>query len=121
MQMTTLHSKHNYSLKGYGSNYFLINEEKITTNIILFSHSFQRWSGEFEDLFSIIKKCSDLEDALLLIGTGKNQLMPDPELIKKFKNELDISVEIMATGAACRTYTVLLAENRNVIAALTLI
>ena len=43
------------------------------------------------------------------------------EKIKKFRLEKGISLEIMTTGAACRTYNVLLSEGRKVAAALVVI
>jgi uncharacterized protein len=54
---------------------------------------------------------------LLLIGTGPDLKPLRPEL-KRALREAGISVEIMSTGAAVRTYNVLLAEDRVVSAAL---
>lgn len=54
---------------------------------------------------------------LLLIGTGPDLRPLRPEL-KRALREAGISVEIMSTGAAVRTYNVLLAEDRVVSAAL---
>ena len=47
----------------------------------------------------------------LLLGTGVQRLNPRPELAQAFV-EADIGLEIMDTGAACRTYNVLLDEAR---------
>ena len=41
--------------------------------------------------------------------------------IQQYFTKKHIGVEIMTTGAACRTYNVLLAEGRNVAAALVLV
>jgi uncharacterized protein len=54
---------------------------------------------------------------LLLLGTGEKQVFPQPKLFADIY-KLGIGIEIMTTAAACRTYNVLLAEDRNVIAAL---
>lgn len=53
----------------------------------------------------------------LLLGTGRTQVFPGPELRAAFASA-GIGLEPMSTGAACRTYNVLLAEGRPVAAAL---
>lgn len=47
----------------------------------------------------------------LLLGTGEQQAFPGEELRALF-DRLGIVVEAMNTGAACRTYNLLLAEKR---------
>jgi len=54
---------------------------------------------------------------LLLLGTGRRQQMPDAEVRRAFA-EAGVALEAMDTGAACRTYNVLLAEGRPAAAAL---
>ena len=59
------------------------------------------------------------KDALgvLLLGTGQRQVFPDSDVREAFA-AAGIALEAMDTGAACRTYNVLLAEGRPVGAAL---
>jgi uncharacterized protein len=54
---------------------------------------------------------------VLLIGTGAEFRLPSPSLRAGLR-EVGIRIEPMDTGAACRTYNVLLAEGRPVGAAL---
>jgi uncharacterized protein len=54
---------------------------------------------------------------LLLFGTGRRQQMPGAEVRRAF-DAAGIALEAMDTGAACRTYNVLLGEGRPVGAAL---
>jgi uncharacterized protein len=54
---------------------------------------------------------------LLLLGTGRGQQLPGSEVRRAF-DAAGIALEAMDTGAACRTYNVLLAEGRPVGAAL---
>ena len=54
---------------------------------------------------------------VLLLGTGEAQIFPSPELSKAFADK-GLGLEAMSTGAAARTYNVLLAEKRHVAAAL---
>ncbi|MEL6374227.1 MAG: MTH938/NDUFAF3 family protein [Pseudomonadota bacterium] len=58
-------------------------------------------------------------DALgfLLLGTGARQVFPSPALRALFNN-LNLGLDTMDTGAAARTYNILLGEGRPVGAAL---
>lgn len=47
----------------------------------------------------------------LLLGTGATQIFPDPALRAAFA-AAGLGLEAMDTGAACRTYNVLLGEER---------
>lgn len=53
----------------------------------------------------------------LLLGTGRRQVFPSLAIRRAF-SELRMGLDPMDTGAACRTYNVLLAEGRPVAAAL---
>jgi uncharacterized protein len=55
--------------------------------------------------------------AVLLLGTGTQQVFPNAAITKAFA-EAGIGLEPMSTGAAARTYSILLAEKRSVAAAL---
>lgn len=60
-----------------------------------------------------------LEPELVLIGTGARQIFPAAEFGAKFL-QAGIGFEVMDTGAACRTFNVLVAEQRRVVALLLL-
>ncbi len=53
----------------------------------------------------------------VLLGTGDTQVFPSGEIRRAFV-EAGIGLEPMATGAAVRTYNVLLQEGRDVVCAL---
>jgi uncharacterized protein len=53
----------------------------------------------------------------LLLGTGRTQIFPPADVRQAF-NEAHIGLDVMDTGAAARTYNILLAEQRPVAAAL---
>lgn len=57
----------------------------------------------------------DLE--VVILGTGARQRMPPPELFAAFAARR-IGFEVMDTGAACRTFNLLLSEARAVAVAL---
>ena len=56
---------------------------------------------------------------ILVLGTGDRHLFPKPEIMAVLSQQR-IGFEVMTTAAACRTYNVLVAENRRVVAALFL-
>jgi len=53
----------------------------------------------------------------VLLGTGVNQVWPRPEIYAAFAKS-GIGLEPMSTGAAARTYNILIAEKRRIAAAL---
>lgn len=58
-----------------------------------------------------------LQPEVLLLGTGAQQRFPHPSLYRAL-TDAGISLECMDTPAACRTYNILVAEDRKVIAAI---
>jgi len=59
----------------------------------------------------------DLEPEVILIGTGDKQVfLPPATQVHFFRRNLGF--EVMTTDAACRTFNVLAAEGRHVVAAL---
>ena len=60
-----------------------------------------------------------LQPELVLLGTGSRQRFPKPALLRPLMARR-IGIETMNTAAACRTYNVLLSEDRAVVAALLL-
>ncbi len=54
---------------------------------------------------------------MLLVGTGREVVFLPPALSQRSR-EAGIGVDVMQTGAAARTYNIMLAENRPVAAAL---
>jgi uncharacterized protein len=54
---------------------------------------------------------------IVLLGTGLAQRFPHPRLTAALANAR-VGVEVMDTRAACRTFNILIAEDRRVVAAL---
>lgn len=57
------------------------------------------------------------EPEVVLLGTGPRQSFPSPEFGAAFLRA-GVGLEVMDTGAACRTFNVLVAEQRRVVALL---
>ena len=121
MDITPLIPQGKQIITGYGDGQFRINGIVHKTSVLIFPGKTMLWSIAanaaitLESLAPIIAAADDVE--LLLIGCGKNQSILPPKIRNALK-EAGIGLEIMDTGAACRTYNILLAEGRRVAAAL---
>lgn len=62
---------------------------------------------------------AELRPELVLVGTGARQRLLHPRLTAALSARR-IGVDLMDTGAACRTYNILMSEGRGVLAALLL-
>jgi uncharacterized protein len=71
-----------------------------------------------DDLIAIdVSRILALEPELVLLGTGARQIFPAPSFGAQFLRA-GIGFEVMDTGAACRTFNVLVGEQRRVAALL---
>ncbi len=61
----------------------------------------------------------DYKPEIVLLGTGAIQRFPHPRLTAALSSA-HVGVEVMDTGAACRTFNILVAEERRVAAALVM-
>lgn len=66
------------------------------------------------------ERVAALEPEIVLLGTGARLHFPPAPLFHLLVRQ-GIGFEVMDTGAACRTYNVLMAEGRRVVAALLMI
>ncbi len=56
---------------------------------------------------------------IVILGTGARQQFPDPSLLQPLY-AARVGLEVMDTPAACRTYNILIAEDRRIMAAMWL-
>jgi len=63
------------------------------------------------------EELAELAPELVIFGSGARLRFPSPALMRALMSRR-IGLETMDTAAACRTYNVLLAEGRSVVAAL---
>lgn len=121
MDITPLIPKGVNIIQGYGENGFTVSNKAIQNNIIILPQTVLNWNVkdinalEAQDFSDILKYQKNIE--LLLIGTGQKLIWLNKEIREYFKNH-QISIDVMNTGAACRTYNVLISEGRKVAAAL---
>lgn len=60
-----------------------------------------------------------MKPEIIILGTGQKQRFPPPEILRRLAKE-QIGYEIMDTQAACRTFNILMAEDRTVVAGMFL-
>ncbi len=108
------------TIAGHGVGYVQVNQQRIETPLIVSPETLiSPWavnnveSLTFDDFAELIA----LKPALVVLGSGSKFRFPNPRLMAAF-SQARIGFEVMDTGAACRTYNVLMSEGRNVIAAL---
>jgi len=121
MKMEPVVTGYNTAISAYGAGGFTVAGERYAGSILLMPESVAAWTiTDFngltvESLDAIAEHSDDIE--ILIVGTGDRPALLPPALREHFKAR-GVSIEAMATGPACRTYNVLLAEHRLVAAAL---
>lgn len=108
------------TIHSYQSGKIKINDDYYESSLIITPEKLiQNWQPQqITDLTS--KHCQEivaLNPELILIGTGEELIFPESSIVKPIVLA-KIGVEFMTTAAACRTYNVLMAEGRNLAAAL---
>ena len=108
------------TITGYGDGYIEINKIPYSHAVLLSSDGeILEWAVKsFEELSPAdFTQMATLKPELIIIGTGKRQRFPKPELLKTLI-EARIGFEVMDSQAACRTYNILVGEGRQVLLAL---
>ena len=109
-----------YQIRAYDPGAITINETVYRSSLIISPNELiTNWVPESlaaltDEHFAPILA---LQPEIVIIGTGLHFTMPPPQQLAPLYLE-KYGVECMDTGAACRTYTVLASEGRNVVAAL---
>ena len=110
---------HLHTFTGYGVGYVMVNGTRHERSLIVLPERIEPWpAAGFESLaeehFALI---AALKPEIVLLGTGARLRFPHPRLTGAL-TRARIGLEVMDVQAACRTYNILMAEERNVAAAL---
>lgn len=108
-----------YQIKKVDTNSITINDKTYSNSLIIMPEYLTDWEpSNFEDLklahFEIL---ANLDADVIVLGTGQTIHFPSVELLSPLIKK-GIGIEVMDTAAACRTYTILASEDRNVAAGL---
>jgi uncharacterized protein len=107
-------------VRAYGGGELRVNDEVYRSAIIV-SASAIRAAPDIHGMEDIARldpsRILEFAPELVLLGTGQRQIFPAATLRAQFLSA-GIGFEVMDTGAACRTFNVLVAEQRRVVALL---
>jgi len=109
-----------YQIRAYKPGFIQINDKILTTSIIIApTRLIENWAPQTlaELTAAALAEAVVWKPTILLLGTGSHLQFPAIEIYGDIINQ-GIGIEIMDTSAACRTYNALVAEDRNVVAAL---
>lgn len=108
-------------IDAYGNGGFRFADMSHRGSILCLPSGIYGWQPADPDNLSVDDFAKLLAEAgrvqVLLVGTGK-ALKPLPKALRETLRDAKISADPMSTGAAVRTYNVLLAEDRAVAAAM---
>ena len=118
LQLTRAEGQNQFT--GYGDGYVSINHERHERSILVSpDRPVLDWAPEnFEALTAAhLAAVLDLKPEIVILGTGEALRFPPAAVMRVFA-EARIGFEVMDTKAACRTYNILMAEGRQVVAAI---
>jgi uncharacterized protein len=107
-------------IRSYGQGELRINDE-VFTNTVIVAASSLRAEPALASIADLTAEHAghilEFEPELVLLGTGQRQVFPEAAFGAQFLRS-GIGLEVMNTGAACRTFNVLVSEHRRVVALL---
>src|SRR5882724_1055602 len=108
-------------IESYGNGGFRFAGMSHQGSLLILANGMHAWRpSDFADVgladFATVLSASQ-RPGFLLFGTGSTMHLPSPELRRAFA-EAGVALEAMTTGAAVHTYNILLAEKRDIAAAL---
>ena len=103
----------------YGDDYVTISGVRYTESIVVLPTRVAPWGARSfdslaEEHFSALL---ELDAEIVILGTGPKQRFPQRRLTAPLARAR-VGLEVMSLQAACRTYNILVAEERKVAAAL---
>lgn len=111
-----------YQINGVEADAVRINHQRITQPVIVSEQAMllDWFSGPWSQLDAhALSAVIDFAPEVVLLGTGDKQRFVHPKHLQALAAQ-QIAVECMTTAAACRTFNILAAEGRKVVAALLL-
>ncbi len=108
-------------IRRYGADFIAIGEQEIRSSCLVTANSIEPWTPRsVEELRAEhLAALFELAPEVVVLSTGAKQLFPRAALRAEFATRR-IGLEVMEIGAACRTYNVLVGEERRVLAAILL-
>jgi len=108
-------------IRRYGADFVAIGDQEIRASCIVSANSLESWAPCSIDELAVehLAALFALKPEVVVLSTGAKQRFPRAALRAEFATR-KIGLEVMEIGAACRTYNVLVGEERRVLAAILL-
>jgi uncharacterized protein len=121
MKFTQQHPEGLNLIRRYGPDFIAVGEREIRTSCIVSATDIANWAPRRVEELALehLTPLFDLKPEVVVLATGARQQFPRAALRAEFAIR-KIGVEVMEIGAACRTYNVLVGEERRVLAAILL-
>jgi len=107
------------SIQAYSDRGIVINDRLISCSVLVTAESVDEWP--LATVADLNERHLDMlaarEPGVIILGTGTTITFPPASLLAGIQNR-GIGIEVMANGAAIRTFNVLLSEGRKVLLAL---
>ena len=119
MKFTLDNPTADYVFGNYGDGKLKVNQSEYTTSLIIFPDKlYTDWPVASVDDLEVphFEQIITRNPDIVLLGTGLQQKFPSVELRRSLV-QAQLNLEVMDTAAACRTYNLLVAEGRDVAAA----
>lgn len=110
-------------IRAYAPGRINVNDRLLSRSFVISSAALvENWAPQRAADISLesLEVALALEPEILVIGTGASLSFLDARLSAEIQGR-GIGLEVLDTAAACRTYNVLISENRKVAAALLMI
>jgi uncharacterized protein len=119
LDVTPLVAKDRQVIESYGASGFRVSGNSYDGAILVLPQATHSWPvAALADISAAtLAPVIDAGIQILLLGCGRHMLPVLPALRQELRAH-GVVIDAMDTGAACRTYNVLLAEDRRVAAAL---
>lgn len=111
-----------FLIQGYGDGGFRIAGRRYQGAVLILPGGVVPWTAAslsditYESFQPAIDAAGDID--VLLLGSGPSIAPIERALLRRIREEHGIAIDVMDTGAACRTFNVLLTDGRQVAAAL---
>ncbi|MBL8628905.1 MAG: Mth938-like domain-containing protein [Rhodospirillaceae bacterium] len=121
MDLTPVSAPGRQKIQKYGNGRFTVSGAVFNGSVLVLPDGAVAWPAtdiaalSDEAVSALIEHARSVD--ICLIGCGANAVPFLPDLRKRLK-EAGVHVDFMDTGAACRTFNVLVAEGRSLAAAL---
>jgi uncharacterized protein len=115
----TLESRGKHLIRGYAEGEVRVNDQTIHHSCLISADQVAEWQVSQQFTKEELAPIFTLGPELVILGLKDMQALPPASVYAAFL-ERGIGFEVMDIGAACRTFNILIGEDRRVVVALIL-